>query len=333
MTVQTVRIAAGLCVLNVLFALSAGAQVGNTTDQPNRLAEQLNLARSKQHAGQYAEARAILKKALSETPGSAPLLNALASVEQDLGEYLECERLYLRALRVSKLSESDPERIMIASNLATLYLDTNQYSKAEKFREQLEKFAPRVLQEHPTDAAYLFNVIASLEHAQRRDDEAEQYYTQSLHLLQKAEGPASAGAAVVEANLGFLRLQAGQYESAANFFLQAIRCIEIASSPSDPALIRPLVNLARCENMRGNPSVAETIARRAVELSTKILGREHPVTARAMLEQATALRKIGRKSDARELEKLAKISLQESSAENRAGHTVELRDLAPRKKH
>lgn len=90
----------------------------------------------------------------------------------------------------------------------------------------------------------------------------------------------------------------------------------------------PVVNLARCENMGSNPGVAESVARRAVELSTKAFGRGHPITAKAMLEQATALRDLGRTSEARELEKLAKTSLRNSYSENLARQTVDLRDLA-----
>jgi hypothetical protein len=48
----------------------------------------------------------------------------------------------------------------------------------------------------------------------------------------------------VKANIGFLRLNDRQYESAAVLFRQAISEIEIASGIKDPALIRPLINLA-----------------------------------------------------------------------------------------
>jgi hypothetical protein len=131
-------------------------------------------------------------------------------------------------------------------------------------------------------------------------------------------------AALVKSNFGFLRLEARQYESAAAFFRQAIREIEIASSPDNQALIRPLVNLARCENMSGHANQAEPLARRAVELSVKVFGEEHPATATAMLEQATALRRLRRKGLARDLEKRAKACLRNNSTTNLAGYTVSL---------
>jgi hypothetical protein len=132
----------------------------------------------------------------------------------------------------------------------------------------------------------------------------------------------------VEANLGFLRLEAQQYASAAALLRQAIREIEIASGTDDPQLIRLLITLARCENMSGHANEAEALARRAVELATKIFPEGHPVTAIAMLEEATELRSLRYKKPAHDLEKRAKAWLRNNSTQNLAGYTVSSRDLA-----
>jgi hypothetical protein len=66
----------------------------------------------------------------------------------------------------------------------------------------------------------------------------------SLQLFQKASSPVNVEIALVKNNLGGLRFEAGQYQSASDFFRQAIREIEIASGPENPVLVRPLVNLA-----------------------------------------------------------------------------------------
>jgi len=321
------QLAVCLCALSVVTVLAAGAQLRYGTDQADRVSEQLVSARSKQRAGDYHGARDILLQALSEVPDSASLLDALGSVEQDLGESFEAERSYLRALSLSAATGGDPERVAILQNLATLYLDTDQYSKGERVREQLEKLDLGALNDHPAASGALLNVIASLEHARNRDDEADRYYAQSLLLLREARGPASVDAALVQANMGFLRLEARQYASAAAFFRQAIREIQIASGPEDPALIRPLINLARCENMSGHANEAEALARRTVELSGKTFGKAHMVTANAMLEEANALRRLRRKRQARDLEKQAKAYLQNNSAITLAGFSVSVRAL------
>lgn len=306
---------------------TAGAQA-TRADRADRLSEQLILARSLQQGGKYKSAQAILLEALSKAPNSASLLNQLGSVEQDLGEYLAAERSYLHALSAS--TQGDPERVAVLQNLATLYLDTGQYSKCERIREQLETltFRPGAIENHPVEAAAFLNVLASLEHARKHDDQAERYYSRSLTLYRQAYGPVSLDAALVEANIGFLRLKARQYGSAAALFRRAIGEIEIASGPQNPALIRPLLDLAVCENMSGDPIQAEPVARRAVELSLKVFGEGHPVTATVMLEQATALRALRRKGEARNLEKRAKAYLRTNSTTDLAGYTVSVRDLA-----
>lgn len=324
---RNIRIAALFGFAVWLAALPSGAQCRNSAPDAGAVSAQLLIARNKQQAGEYNAARDILQKGLFEAPNSVSLLNQLGSVEQDLGEYPKAERFYLQALNTCTQTGSEPERLIILNNLGTLYLDTNDYSKAEQIRELLEKLRPGTLADHPSEAGTLLNVIASLEHARNRDGEAERYYSRSLLLLRQAHGPASVDAALVEANLGFVRLDAQQHESAAGLFRQAIREIEIASGPENPALVRPLVNLARCENMSDHPNEAETVARRAVELSVKIFGEGHPVTATAMLEKATALRSLRHEKLARDLERRAKAGLRNNFLTNRNGHTVSLGEL------
>jgi tetratricopeptide (TPR) repeat protein len=311
--------------LVALFPAMARAQSGID------FSEQLLRARGLQQAGQYNAARSVLLETLTKAPDSAILLDALGSVQQDLGEYVEAERSYLRALELSSRSAGDTERLVLLNNLATLYLESAQYEKGSRVREQLEKLTPAILEEQPRAAAILLNVAGSLEHARNRDREAETYYVRSLELFHRTMGPISVDAAVVKINLGGLRLEAGQYQAATDLFQQAIHEIETASNPGNPALIRPLINAARSENLSGHPNLAEPFARRGVELSLQILGESHPVTATAMLEEAMALRGLGHKKPARELEKRAKAGLRARSTAGASGYTVSLRDLGERK--
>jgi tetratricopeptide (TPR) repeat protein len=318
-------------VLAAVLTLSpAAAQPQNNIDSAGSASEHVLSARQLQQAGQYNAARAVLLKALSDAPDSASLLDAMGSVEQDMGDYLEAERFYLRALRVSQ-SGMNTERLVTLNNLGTLYLETAQYAKGDRVREQLEKLAPAVLEARPRAAAILLSIIGGLEQARNRAEEAESYYLRSLQLFRRANGAPTEEAAAVKNNLGGLRLEAGQYQSASDLFQQAIREIEKASGPESPALIRPLVNAAASENRAHHASLAEPLARRAVALSVKVLGEGHPVTATAMLEQAAALRRLGKKGLARNLEKHARAGLRASSPINTSGYTVSLRDLAKEK--
>jgi hypothetical protein len=79
--------------------------------------------------------------------------------------------------------------------------------------------------------------------------------------------------------------------------------------------------------MSGHPSEAETAVRRAVDLAVKTYGQAHLATATAMLEQAGALRRLGRKSLARDIEKQANAYLRTYSTTSMSRFTVSIRDL------
>jgi len=127
--------------------------------------------------------------------------------------------------------------------------------------------------------------------------------------------------------LASLGLEGRQYKAAADLLKAAIGEIEAAVGPDNPALIRPLINLARCEGPGGNAREAELTARRAMELSTRILPDGHSLAAAAMLEQAPALRRLRQKGKARDLEKLAQAWLRRNSSARLSTYTVDVRDL------
>jgi tetratricopeptide (TPR) repeat protein len=315
-------------LMSALTGFIAGAQTLDRGKNASDVAGILFEARRQQHAGKNSSARTILVEALSKAPESPVLLDALGSVQQDLGEYRGAEETYLHALAASARTAGDIEHIIVLNNLATLYLDNDQYSKGQWVRAELEKVPSRALENHPAEAALLLNVVGSLEHERNRDDNAVRYYGQALTLLRKVHGPVSADAAQVESNLGFLQLEMGQYPAAKEFFLQSLHEMESAVGTNDGALIQPLVNLARCENLSGDSDKAEILSRRAVEISSKTFGEQHPITAAAMLEQADTLRKLHRKSEARRLEKQAHRSLQSASAAGLPRYTIGFRQLA-----
>ena len=281
-------------------------------------------------AADYRAARTILTQALAIRPEAPELLNALGSVEQDLGNYLEAERLYLRALSGSRRVEGESARLVISilNNFATLYVGTHQYAKCQRIRRELDEFRPETFARHPAELAGILNILASLEYERHRYDEAERIYLQSLELWRQAGAAGRLGAAAVENNLGMLRLEAGLFDLAVDLFRQAIVDSENAAGPEHRSLIHPLIHLAESEYGRGRPSEAEPAARRAVELSTRIFGTEHPATAAAMQEHARVLRKLHRNAQARTLEKQANAVLRKSAKDNRSDYTVDVKSMS-----
>ncbi len=321
-------IAAVLCLCSRADAnqeVQALASSPLETIEADSIRTQLLIARAKQAKGEYSAARAILLQALDKAPDSASLVNALGSVEQDLGQYMEAERTYFRALSLSARIKGDPEHLLLLNNLATLIWKP---TAIERQSRQLESLSVDAFASEPGRRGRLMNLIGLLKRAQNKKEEAERYYSLSLDRFREIEGYPSLDAASAQANLGSLRLEGRQYKAAADLLKAAIGEIEAAAGPDNPALIRLLIMLARCEEPGGNAREAELTARRAMELSTKILPAGHPLAAAAMLEQATAFRRLREKAKARDVEKLAQAWLRQNSSAKLSTYTVDVRALS-----
>ena len=95
-----------------------------------------------------------------------------------------------------------------------------------------------------------------------------------------------------------------------------------------PELVPILRALATLQADSGNYSEALRGDERAVQLAEKAWGRNHPQIGDALLDEASWLRKLHRKHEARALEARAK-KIQEANAQNGlARYTVDARDVA-----
>ena len=98
-------------------------------------------ARRQQSAGRFVAAHAVLKRALSIAPESPALLDALGSVEQDMGEHRHVEQTYLRALNFARRIAGRARVAALLDNLATLYTEAGEYSKTERILAELRNLS------------------------------------------------------------------------------------------------------------------------------------------------------------------------------------------------
>jgi len=111
---------------------------------------------------------------LSNIPQTAGMLNKLAALYHSQENYAVAERLYKRALKVSKKKAGDQHReaATILNNLASLYHDQERYSKAESLYKQSLAIVEKVFgPNHPKVATRLRNLM-DLYRVQGRKKEA-----------------------------------------------------------------------------------------------------------------------------------------------------------------
>ena len=128
----------------------------------------------------------------------------------------------------------------ILNNLATLYLETQQYPKIQQLSAEIEQSLRDLSGAEPTEAARLLNALAGMQHIRHQDAEAERTYLRSIELWERAEGNHAANAAVVRSNLGVLYFDCGRFERAGTVFNQAITDIQNSVGREHPLLIHGL---------------------------------------------------------------------------------------------
>ncbi|QNI71996.1 tetratricopeptide repeat family protein [Cyanobium sp. NS01] len=167
----------------------------------------------------------------------------------------------------------------VLNNLALLYVNQAEYSKAEPLYERaLAIWEKRLGPEHPTTAIGLNN-LAGLYEDQGYYSKAEPLYVRALSIKEKSLGPEHPDTALGLNNLALLYSNQGEYSKAETLYERALAIWEKSLGSEHPDVATSLNNLAGLYNNQGEYSKARPLYERALAISEKILGREHPDTA------------------------------------------------------
>jgi tetratricopeptide (TPR) repeat protein len=253
--------------------------------------------------GNYLGAREILRDVLEKWPASTRAALLLGSIEQNLGDPANAERLFLRVAHASAPRSED--RLFALACLGGLYYETRQSAKGERVRVQIAALIddfPR----HSRLSADAWNALGQLEQARHSRQDAIRCFERSIELWMELEGATSINAAISRQNIATVLVETGQLDEAASMYRDALARMEPQLGPAHPLLIRTFTNLAATERKLGRPAEAEQLAARAVLLCSVSLGAGGSLRVQAMMEQARALRQLKRKNEARSLEREAR---------------------------
>jgi tetratricopeptide (TPR) repeat protein len=280
--------------------------------------------------GQYRAAERELLRSirLAESFGPWDLrlavsLHELATVQQSLGHFVEAEKLLRRGLAVcERAAPPDPRcATRVSISLASLYLDTGHYAKAgELLRRSASTLDDRA---DAADLARIYLHLATLAFQRSDYGEAEGFCRRSLAKLELSGAQNTADSAALVNNVAALRLRAGRPEAAIPLLERAITMFEAAGGPRHPYLIRPLLNLAAANSQLNRHADALTAGARGLAIATAALGGDHYATAESALQYAAALRRAGRKREAKQVEKPALETLARHEKSNFLGHTID----------
>ncbi len=202
----------------------------------------------------------------------AEVVNHLAEIHANNGEYAKAEPLYQRVLTIREKAwgAEHPEVANALSNLGLLYINASNYTKSEPFlRRTLEIRRKLFGEQHPAFALSLSN-LARMHQGKGEDNQAVPLYQRALAIWEKTLKPSDPQPA---ASLNFLAMiynNRGDYGTAEQLYRRALALREKAYGPNDSRVASVLNNLALARNNQGDSAEAEQLFIRALTIFEKV---------------------------------------------------------------
>ncbi len=260
------------------------------TDHPSYSASLHALASVLEDQGKYSEAEVLLRRSLTlkektlgtDHPSYGTSLHALAGVLERQGKYSEAEVLLRRSLTLKEktLGTNHPSYGSSLHVLAGVLERQGKYQEAETLLHRSLTLKEKALgTDHPSYGASL-HALAGLQERQGKSQEAETLLRRSLAIGEKTLGTNHPSLCPTLVNLGVVL--ANQNRSADGLaFIERARHIAVAThGHTHPEVAQVLGTLAQLQSITQHPG-APTTAREALEMLTRTLGPEHPITQEA----------------------------------------------------
>lgn len=256
-------------------------------------------------AGKFSDAERAYDEAVRATeqdPGLA-VEHALAiarraSLLHDLQRTREAEKGYLQAMEI--LRREPPAAVQkqlgpLVISLAALYLEMGQPSKAVSLN--IERLIP--ILESRANLANSYGVLGSVAFAQKRFTDAEAWWQRSVGMCESEKMSVDAAAAL--SNLGSLRAMKGDHKGAEVYFRRSVAHFSGSVGLEHPRAVVAQANLGHVLYRLGRHKDATEWLAKAHHLAGHWFGSENGITIRLWLDYAEALRRSGRKNEAKAL--------------------------------
>jgi tetratricopeptide (TPR) repeat protein len=172
-----------------------------------------DLAVSLQAEGKLREAVPLCRQALAlveravgpHVPDVTNLLNTLAGIHADLGEYAEAERLAQRSVATIEPVTGEVEvevlRVQSLGTLAGIHRGQGRYAEAEPLYQRALGFAEAALGPQHLEVATCLNNLAVLYKYTAQFGKAARLYRRALAIVRRALGPDHPEVAAIYHNL------------------------------------------------------------------------------------------------------------------------------------
>jgi tetratricopeptide (TPR) repeat protein len=296
--------------------------------------EWLTAGNAARDAGHYAEAIEAFRSAaaMAETAGIGGaqrivILDSLASTCAEAGQYAEAVAEYRKELvMVERMAgRHSISYAVVLGSASTLPIEFGNREEAiAVLRDALAKNRDTGA---PRELAVVRNQLAALLMPQKAYVEIELLLQDVIDDFEKKRGLDPVLVSSTLNALGVVRFNLGRFEEAATAYRQSIDLLESALGMGHPLLVSPMSNLAESYLKMDKLTEASEAYRRTADICDAA-GKDQDLACGTNLAgYAEALRKQGRKREAKAVEARARRMQDDSRLRNGVGMTVDVSAL------
>lgn len=264
-----------------------------------------------------------------QDPAKGAILNSLGSVYRDRGDNARAETCYRRSIaQWDRVPGLDPAMARPLNDLAALYLETRQASKAARLVREPLALRLQSLDAVSVDLGRLFGNLGLILMKQHRYSEAAAQYGKGLAILRKCSPAAGMETATLLNNMAVLLVETDRAAEALPDVREALSLWEAALGSEHPLVAKGLFNLAGlyCKMSRWKDAVPPL--EQALRIAGKAVAPEDPLHHDILLCYSGVLRRLHRDSEARALDRRARAWEEAAVRNERKRHTVDVGELA-----
>lgn len=227
------------------------------------------LARAYQDRRQFAKAEVLHRQAIAGSPprsvDRATRWNNLAEMYRLQGEYLQAERVFIRAMSEHRAAGAPALAWAgLFNNLGELYREIDYVRPARTLLQEARRLYQQESPSASSSRAAVLNNLALVEQALGNSGAAGRLLRESLTIWKRLHGPRHVHVALALHNLAQLHADAHQWETAEAEYRTARSILRSRLDASDPALQIVTAHLASLFAQTGRPSLAVRLLRRAI---------------------------------------------------------------------
>ncbi|KAK7465882.1 hypothetical protein BaRGS_00037573, partial [Batillaria attramentaria] len=235
--------------------------------------------------------RLLEKEATDMKEGARQIIDVL------MLSHLDALTYFLEMGHFSEAQEDVLQRrlqILVRLKLSYLCANSGRHQEAEKLQQDVlayrkgvvDKAKGQELQIAMKDLAVCFHAMGLLQSRVGHFDKAISHYQQAMDLHEKLKNPVEYADSMN--NLGVMLMKRGNYEHAAQLCTKALKIYEEEYFGHLPPIIGVMTgNIAVCYRNLNRLDESEEMYKKAIDISERALGRNHPNVAAALTNLGT----------------------------------------------